>query len=141
MKIGLSYSRCLADIIDGKVDIKEVLVVISRTNFDPRNSEQWDSIWNGYVYGANPAWRMYSEEDKERFHIATIELYEAGKLHQPRQFGSHPTHVSYYWLEAQLPTEELENHPSAKKAWERYQIIAGLSNTTQNLSYELDDNF
>ena len=31
MKIGLSYSRCVRDIVDGTVPIDDVLVVISRT--------------------------------------------------------------------------------------------------------------
>ena len=33
MKIGLSYSRCILDIVEGRVDINDVLVVIARTNF------------------------------------------------------------------------------------------------------------
>ena len=41
MKIGLSYSRCVRDIVDGKVDINDVLVIIARTNFDPRDDDQW----------------------------------------------------------------------------------------------------
>jgi hypothetical protein len=35
MKIGLSYSRCVRDIVDGRVDIADVLVLITRTDFDP----------------------------------------------------------------------------------------------------------
>ena len=48
MKVGLSYSRCVRDIIDGVVDYDDVLVIISRTNFDPHNDEEWQSIWEGY---------------------------------------------------------------------------------------------
>jgi hypothetical protein len=40
MKTGLSYSRCVRDIVDGKVDIDDVLVLISRTDFDPRDDAQ-----------------------------------------------------------------------------------------------------
>jgi hypothetical protein len=36
MKIGLSYSRCVRDIVDGAVDINDVLVLITRTDFDPQ---------------------------------------------------------------------------------------------------------
>jgi len=35
--------------------------------------------------------------------------------------------LPYYWLEASLPKEELESRPAVKEAWERFQIIAGLS--------------
>ena len=41
MKIGLSYSRCVRDIVEGKVDMADVLVIIARTDFDPHNDEQW----------------------------------------------------------------------------------------------------
>jgi len=48
MKVGLSYSRCVRDIVDGQVDIDDVLVLITRTNFDPHDDEQWRGIWIGY---------------------------------------------------------------------------------------------
>ena len=51
MKIGLSFSRCVRDIVDGVVDIDDVLVVIARTDFDPTDDTQWRSIWNGYGGG------------------------------------------------------------------------------------------
>ena len=44
MKIGLSYSRCVRDIVEGKVDIADVLVIIARTDFDPNNDEQWQDV-------------------------------------------------------------------------------------------------
>ena len=31
MKVGLSFSRCLRDIIEGKVEYDNVLVIVSRT--------------------------------------------------------------------------------------------------------------
>jgi hypothetical protein len=54
-------------------------------------------------------------------------------LHQPRQFGAHPSRLKYYWLEAVLPTEELESTPAVKRAWEQFQILAGLSKSTKIL--------
>lgn len=50
MKIGLSYSRCVRDIVDGVVDIDDVLIIISRTDFDPRNDVQWESIWLSLIH-------------------------------------------------------------------------------------------
>ena len=44
MKIGLSYSRCVRDIVDRVVDIADVLVIIARTDFDPHDDAQWSSI-------------------------------------------------------------------------------------------------
>jgi hypothetical protein len=40
-----------------------------------------------------------------------------------------------YWLEAVLPPSELERNPAAKDAWDRFQVIAGLSNIRINQEY------
>lgn len=143
MKIGLSYSRCVRDIVDGKVDIADVLVVISRTDFDPNDAEQWKSIWEGYGGGqtfgspySNPEWIDYPAEDEDRFRSVTIELWETGKLHQPRKFGARPLRRPEIWLETVLPSEELEKNPSAKIAWEKFQTVAGLVNVDLNDKYQ-----
>ena len=145
MKIGLSYSRCIRDIVEGKVDIADVLVVISRTDFDPRNDEEWQSIWQGYAGGSdaammrgffggsNPEWAGYDDEDL--FRSVSIELWESGKFHQPRKFGVNPTRRSEIWLEAVLPSEELEKNPAAKIAWDKFQTVAGLTNVNLDKDY------
>ena len=139
MKIGLSYSRCVRDIVEGHVAIEDVLVIVARTDFDPHNDEQWQGIWQGYAggsnrgsmirmfSGANPEWGAYGDEDEDRFRSVSIDLYDSGKLHQPRQFGAHPRRLPYYWLETVVSTEELENNPSVKHAWEQFQVLAGLT--------------
>ena len=145
MKIGLSYSRCVRDIVDGIIDIDDVLVVISRTDFDPHDDKQWQGIWQGYgggskgnplrgmISGSRPEWVRYNDEDEDRVRSVSIELWESGKFHQPRKFGAHPRRMPYIWLEAVLPNDELENNPAAKMAWDKFQTIAALSNV------ELDD--
>lgn len=135
MKIGLSYSRCVRDIVDGTVDIDDVLIIITRTNFDPHDDEQWRGIWIGYHDSmglSNPEWRNYLPEDEDRFRSVSIELLESGKLHQPRQFGAHPRRMPYYWLETGLPDNELERFPAVKLAWDHFQTVAGLSGVKLN---------
>lgn len=142
MKIGLSYSRCVRDIVEGKVDIADVLVIIARTDFDPRDDKQWQGIWQGYAGGSNPGsmvrgffsgsnpeWHGYGDEDEDLFRSVSIELWESGKLHQPRKFNAYPRRMPYYWLETILPSEELETNSAAKKAFEQFQVVAGLTNT------------
>jgi len=148
MKIGLSYSRCVRDIVEGKVDIDDVLVVIARTDFDPHDDEQWQAIWQGYAGGSdaalmrgffggsNPEWHGYGDEDEDRFRSVSIELWESGKFHQPRKFGAHPTRMPYYWIEANLLAEDINNNPTVKRAFEQYQILAGLTK-----SNKVKDNF
>lgn len=140
MKIGLSFSRCVRDIVDGVVNIDDVLIVISRTDFDPRDADQWAGIWSGYGGGSNlgglwnnPEWAGY--EDEDQFRNVAIELWESGKFHQPRKFGAHPGRRKEIWLEAVLPSSELEKNPAAKSAWDKFQTVAGLTNV------ELDDKY
>lgn len=146
MKIGLSYSRCIRDIIDGIVDINDVLVLITRTDFDPHDNEQWSSIWIGYGGGtdnaytrgffsqSNPEWAGYHDEDK--FREVSIDLYDSGRMHQPRKFGARPQRRPEIWLETVLPSSELDLNPAAKAAWNNFQVVAGLTNTTLDKEYK-----
>jgi len=130
MKIGLSLSRCVRDIVDGTVDIDNVLLIIARTDFDPHDDEQWQGIWQGYhdpMGLSHPEWADHSEEDEDRFRSVSVELWESGRLHQPRRFGAHSRRMPYYWLETALPIDELDRFPAVKLAWEHFQTVAGLS--------------
>lgn len=128
MKIGTSFSRCVRDIVDGKVAMDDVVVIISRTNFDPTNDTHWKSIWEGYIYGgmSYAEWANHSDREDE-FKKVTLELHKRGKLHQPRQYGAHPQRMNEYWYDLILSNEVIENNPAAKKAWENYKLISGLS--------------
>jgi hypothetical protein len=139
MKIGLSYSRCVRDIVDGKVDINDVLVLITRTDFDPTDDEQWKGIWDGYGGGqtfgnpfSSPEWMDYPVEDEAKFRDVSIKLYSSGKMHQPRKFGARPHRLPYYWVETVLVDEDLENNVAVKQAWDQFQILAGLSTIKLN---------
>ena len=139
MKIGLSYSRCVRDIVDGTVDIADVLVVISRTDFDPHNDEQWAGIWDGYHQRSgwsNPEWGHYPDEDEAKFRSISQDLWDHGKLHQPRKFGAHPSRRTEIWLEAVLPSSELQRNPAAKDAWDKFQTVAGLTNVNLDKDYQ-----
>jgi hypothetical protein len=148
MKIGLSYSRCVRDIVDGTVDINDVLVIIARTDFDPHDDEQWQGIWQGYAGGSdaslmrgffsgtNPEWSGYGDGDEDLFRSVSIELMETGKLHQPRKFGAHPKRRPEIWLETVLPDTELEKNPAAKIAWDKFQTVAGLTNVNLDKEYK-----
>ena len=135
MKIGLSYSRCVRDIVDGVVDIRDVLVLITRTDFDPHNDEDWNSIWVGY-HNSYREWRNYPPEAEAKFRDISIDLYDSGKIHQPRKFGAHPQRRPEIWLEAVLPSSELETNPAAKKAWDQFQVIAGLTSVKLDKAYQ-----
>lgn len=140
MKIGLSYSRCVRDIVEGRVAIEDVLVLITRTDFDPRDDEQWLGIWQGYTLGgmSNPEWSNYdlnNKDHEDKFRSVSIMLYTDGKMHQPRQFGAHPRRRPEIWLEAVLPDSELESRPAVKAAWDQFQTLAGLTNINLDKAY------
>lgn len=141
MKIGLSYSRCVLDIVEGRVDIDDVLVLITRTDFDPRDDTQWTGIWQGYTLGglSNPEWADYdlhNKDHEDKFRSVSCMLYEDGKMHQPRQFGARPRRRPEIWLEAVLPNEELEKNPAAKIAWGKFQTVASLTNVNLDKEYK-----
>jgi len=134
MKVGLSLSRCIKDIVECRVDYEDVLVIVARTDFDPHNDAHWKGIWEGYRYGgmSNPEWagaepNSTDEEASAIYRNVAIQLYDNGKLHQPRQFGAHPPRMPYYWLDTFAPEEEIAKNPAAQKAWNNYKLIAGLS--------------
>ena len=126
MKVGLSFSRCLRDIYTGVVEENDVLIIIARTDMDPHNDDHWNNIWDGYTLGglSNPEWADFKDE-YVAFRRMAIELYEDGKIHQPRQFKAHPPRMPYYWLDTFVP--EKEHTPAQQKAWDNYQLITGLS--------------
>lgn len=141
MKIGLSYSRCVLDIVEGRVRLQDVLVIIARTDFDPHDDAQWADIWAGYrghhgtaIGRSRAEWGLSSHSEQE-FRDVSIQLWETGRLHQPRKFGWNPGRRPEFWLEAVLPPSELERNPAARDAWDRFQVIAGLSNIHVDREY------
>lgn len=128
MKIGLSLSRCVRDIVEGRVDIDDVLIIISRTDLNPHEEAQWRGIWEGYTGSSGRSFPEWIRLDHDQVLEVVIDLYRQGKLHQPRQFGAYPRRLPYFWLEAVLTAEDMDNNPAAKSAWEQFQIIAGLTN-------------
>lgn len=129
MKIGLSLSRCVTDIIEGVVLVKDVMLIITRTDFDPLKDEDWNQIWSGYTQGGWSAAEWYNHKDKEtEFRELITDLYKGGKIHQPRQFGAWPSASKYKWLDLMVTPEDLQSNPSVAAAWEQFQVISTLAN-------------
>ena len=121
MKVGTSYGRCLVDILDGKVDEADVMVIVARTHFDPTIDEQWNNIWHGYY----DQWYFYRDREQDVREL-TIRMYKNGKIHQPRKFGSHPGRASQIWYDLILTDEVKDSNPAVKKAWDHYKMLANL---------------
>lgn len=148
MKVGSSLSRCARDIYEGKVDKNDVLVIIARTDFDPYNDVQWTSLWVGYGGGqtmgsmySQPEWSNIPAEDEQKLRDVILDLYDAGKIHQPRKFGAFPTRLNHHWYDVILSPNDLKNNPAAESAWEDYKIAAKLGSAKRDLGWALEDNF
>jgi hypothetical protein len=150
MKVGCSLSRCARDIYEGKVDKNDVLVIVARTDFDPYNDIQWTSIWKGYGGGETwrhgigyglTEWSNIPAEDEQKLRDIVLDLYDAGKIHQPRKFGAHPGQMTNYWYDVILSPTDLKNNPAAESAWEDYKIAAKLGSAKRDISLALEDNF
>ena len=132
MKVGLSLSRCVRDIVEAKVLYDDILCIVARTDFDPHNDAHWKGIWDGYRYGgmSNPEWAgaeptLSEDEVSAVYRNVVTRLFDGGKLHQPRQFGTHPPRMPYYWLECIVPEDEM--NPAQQKAWDNYKLITELA--------------
>lgn len=135
MKLGLSFSKCVKDIVNGTVDIDDVLVVVSGTRFDFTDSESWMSVFDGYTLGgySNPVWQ---EMDYDEIYKVVDQLWTSGKLHQPRNFGSYPKSSNLaeriHWLEAIVDPVHGNSSVSEKEAWNHYKFITGLGGKVIN---------
>jgi len=133
MKIGFSVSKCVLDIVEGRVDISDVLIIIGSTDFDPTVDEEWSNIWEYYSDDSsifsNPIWSDWqnSEGAEDQFRAIILQLWHDGKIHQPRKFGAPPYRFPVTWLEAMPSIGFVNNNPAVKTAWEQFQTVAGLS--------------
>ena len=134
MRVGSSLSRCVRDIYEGTVDIYDVLVIVARTDFDPEDDAHWKQIWDGYAGGngggslySQPEWSNIPAEHEQAVRDICVKLKKQGKLHQPRQYGAHPPRLNHYWYDVVLSDDVVQSNPAAKKAWNNYKMIAGLS--------------
>jgi hypothetical protein len=129
-KIGLSYSRCLLDIVEQRVHTEDVLVIIARTDFDPHDDRSWNEIWHGYSRGDSiwsmPVWTGSSHSEDE-FRSYTLQLWDDGKIHQPRRFGAYAPGLEHHWLDTILISDDIERIPAVKAAWDQFVMIAGLA--------------
>ena len=78
MKIGLSYGRCVRDIVNQVVKIEDVLLIVTRTALEDRSQiKQMASIYGN----ARDYWQGL---DLETCTLMAELLWDMGKIYQPR---------------------------------------------------------
>ena len=127
MKVGLSFSGCVRDIVSGRVALGEVLVVMANTNFDPTDDEDWQEIWDGY---RDYEWSEHQHLGELHFREIAQSLWQSGRIHQWRRFTNERPLGRYVppnpWMDVIIPPEDLHDRPAVRAAWEQYQMLAGL---------------
>lgn len=132
MKIGFSFGRCIRDIVNGDVDINDVLVIIARTRME--NLAVVMSVIDDYM--SRPGYLVGLDEQRCR-EVGT-ELFQSGRVHQPRTeadsyFGWHKVAENAIWADV-APTTYMNEQ--VKEAWNHYRFL--LNMTTPNIPEKED---
>lgn len=121
MKIGFSFGRCIRDIVNGEVNINDVMCVIARTSV---TREQLGWLVDEYLL--RPGYLAGLE--REACVKVAEELMDRGLIHQPRVSGSYRSAVSpkFVWMDL-VPTDAANSYPAVQEAWENYQTVLRLA--------------
>ena len=90
MKIGLSLSFCVQDIIEGKMDINDVAFIYSGTK--AKTKEQWDDVLTHYA-------DCYWQYNKMMGMTIARRLLNDGMIIQPRLEGKYLFKGKLNWLD------------------------------------------
>jgi hypothetical protein len=122
LRVGLSFGRCIRDIVEGKIDADEVLIVISRTRI-----ENWDQVVGVIdAYLREPDYLAGLDRD------ACIEtayfLWNEGRIHQPRLYGfsPHRSPEDAVWMDV-IPSGKLNDNPLVRDAWDAYRVAVAMA--------------
>jgi hypothetical protein len=131
MKIGFSLGKCVRDIVNGTVNIDDVIVIVTRTRLV--KDEHFEQLrWS---YGSERDYWLGLDVD-ECMRVS-LELFHEGKLHQPRLAGAvfySPVTNDFVWMDL-APTANSDN-AMVQAAWAKYQMVAKLSSTAPKLTVE-----
>ena len=131
MKIGFSFGRCLRDIVEGKVVVKDVICIIARTRMNCEDDVEY--VINSYMRN-----RLFGL-DKDECKKVGLYLFEKGLIHQPRLTESPITNVpeKYIWMDL-FPTK-VEDDPMLQQAWNNYRMLLKLTNVESLPDEEIAD--
>ena len=126
MYIGLSLSACTRDLYTKVVPIDQVLVIIAGTYIDPTEDDDWVQLWIEYADSPSSVWGSIPDINEIKIRDLVCQLYNSGRIHQPRKFGKRTPRYSYHWLRT-VPAE-IDKYPALQEAYDQLMLVAGLSN-------------
>jgi hypothetical protein len=117
MKIGFSFGRCVRDIVNGDIALKDVAFIIAATNIE--NEYHLEQVVKAYLS------RDYYLDglDEDTCQRVALDLWDTNRILQPRRQGIH-RHMqpeSSVWVDL-FPTTLSENN-SVKTAWNNYRTM------------------
>ena len=117
-KVGFSASVCICDILDGVVDIDDVVSITTSTRTHTR--EEWlDVIKEYHRLG-------YFNSKLEKATSVGEQLWDLGLIHQPRNVGAYRAAHIWPWMDLVHTNADREKIPALKAAWESAQLIEAL---------------
>ena len=123
-KIGFSASRCIRDIVENKVSLEDVVFITTGTNCP--TLEHWMEVIDAYTQIEVYDERSLADLDKQRVLEVAQDLWQFGKIHQPRVFGAHRSRSAHVWMDLVHTKEDRDANPMLAKAWEQAQMIENL---------------
>ena len=132
MKIGTSLGKCVRSILAGEVKEEDVLIIVSNTRCP--DLEKLMEVIDDYYYTYQGAKGKVSGYDMSKYSLADAcavaqRLFEAGKLHQPREVGkgiwgnAHNLKDTWYDI---VPSHHSDSE-SVREAWNHYVMIKSLA--------------
>lgn len=124
MKIGLSFGRCLRDIVDEKVNIDDILVIIARTKM--ANKDILKKVVEEYTYEEG---YLLGKDYEVCMENASM-LWDLGKIFQPRlQDGFFNPYIFHtpveIWMDV-VPSYSGDN-VMVREAYNNYLMLRRLS--------------
>ena len=123
-KVGFSASRCVRDIVEDKVNIFDVVSITTGTKCE--DLEKWLGVMEMYMQIEEFDHRSLAGLDHDTVIRVATELWEAGKIHQPRLAGAYRTSSPFVWMDLVHTSEDRESNPALKNAWSRAQMVETL---------------
>jgi hypothetical protein len=122
MKVGFSFGRCIRDIVKGDVKLEDVIVIVARTRMPELKDVEW--VVDEYMYRDDYLYGL----DREQCQNVAKDLFNTGRIHQPRMFGARPVipGEDHIWMDL-MPTRASDNE-TVQSAWEQYQLVLKLVN-------------
>jgi len=121
MKIGFSYGQCVRDLVEGKVRIDDVMVVICGTRIETR--EQIDAVIGEYL--KRPGYLIGL--DAAACKAMAYQLWDHGKIHQPRIYGYARNQVPANCIWADMHPSPVTPNASLEQAWSQYRLLVDLT--------------